>query len=219
MDRDGKTILYVDQTGERFQCGGAVCVMYMIKLDHMVEDKIHARAIGPYSLVTQQPLGGKAQKGGQRFGEMEVWALEAYGAAYTLQEMLTIKSDDMVGRNKTYEAILKGKQIPKPNMPESTRVLIKELQGLCINVSLLDERHQEINMNTLSEDAERDSRRIHHDIVNFDTKKEDREREDDLRNSSIYEDEDTEDEDVSMYEEEDNAHADSESDESDDENN
>ena len=219
IDSDGKTILYDGQTGERFDSRVAVGVMYMIKLDHMVEDKIHARAIGPYSLVTQQPLGGKAQKGGQRFGEMEVWALEAYGAAYTLQEMLTIKSDDMVGRNKTYEAILKGKQIPKPNMPESTRVLIKELQGLCINVSLLDERHQEINMNTLSEDAERDSRRIHHDIVNFDTKKEDREREDDLRNSSIYEDEDTEDEDVSMYEEEDNAHADSESDESDDENN
>ena len=219
IDSDGKTILYDGQTGERFDSRVAVGVMYMIKLDHMVEDKIHARAIGPYSLVTQQPLGGKAQKGGQRFGEMEVWALEAYGAAYTLQEMLTIKSDDMVGRNKTYEAILKGKQIPKPNMPESTRVLIKELQGLCINVSLLDERHQEINMNTLSEDAERDSRRIHHDIVNFDTKKEDREREDDFRNSSIYEDEDTEDEDVSMYEEEDNAHADSESDESDDENN
>lgn len=219
IDSDGKTILYDGQTGERFDSRVAVGVMYMIKLDHMVEDKIHARAIGPYSLVTQQPLGGKAQKGGQRFGEMEVWALEAYGAAYTLQEMLTIKSDDMVGRNKTYEAILKGKQIPKPNMPESTRVLIKELQGLCINVSLLDERHQEINMNTLSEDAERDSRRIHHDIVNFDTKKEERDREDDLRNSDIYNDEDTEDEDLTMYEEEDNAHADSESDESDDENN
>ncbi len=182
IDSDGKTVLYDGQTGERFDSRVAVGVMYMIKLDHMVEDKIHARAIGPYSLVTQQPLGGKAQKGGQRFGEMEVWALEAYGAAYTLQEMLTIKSDDMVGRNKTYEAILKGREIPKPNMPESTRVLIKELQGLGINVSLLDDQNHEINMNTLSEDAERDSRRIHHDIMAYDTKREERQREDDMRN-------------------------------------
>lgn len=214
IDSDGKTILYDGQTGERFDSRVAVGVMYMIKLDHMVEDKIHARAIGPYSLVTQQPLGGKAQKGGQRFGEMEVWALEAYGAAYTLQEMLTIKSDDMVGRNKTYEAILKGKRIPKPNMPESTRVLIKELQGLCINVSLLDERHQEINMNTLSEDAERDSRKIHHDIVNFDTKKEERKFEDDLRNSDVYEEETQE-----VYEKEDNENPESDYEDSDDENN
>ena len=214
IDSDGKTVLYDGQTGERFDSRVAVGVMYMIKLDHMVEDKIHARATGPYSLVTQQPLGGKAQKGGQRFGEMEVWALEAYGAAYTLLEMLTIKSDDMVGRNKTYEAILKGNKIPKPNMPESTRVLIKELQGLAINVTLLDDRHQEINMNTLSEDAERDSRRIHHDIVNFDSKKNEREEEDDLRNN--FEDED---EDVSEYETEDNEHMESESDESEDENN
>ncbi len=219
IDSDGKTILYDGQTGERFDSRIAVGVMYMIKLDHMVEDKIHARAIGPYSLVTQQPLGGKAQKGGQRFGEMEVWALEAYGAAYTLQEMLTIKSDDMVGRNKTYEAILKGRDIPKPNMPESTRVLIKELQGLCINVSLLDERHQEINMNTLSEDAERDSRKIHHDIVNFDTKKEEREREDDFRNAGRYGEQVEIEEDISEYESEDNEHAESESDESEDENN
>ena len=212
IDSDGKTVLYDGQTGERFDSRVAVGVMYMIKLEHMVEDKIHARATGPYSLVTQQPLGGKAQNGGQRFGEMEVWALEAYGAAYTLQEMLTIKSDDMVGRNKTYEAILKGNEIPKPNMPESTRVLIKELQGLAINVTLLDDRHQEINMNTLSEDAERDSRRIHHDIVNFDTKKEERAREDSLRNHFLDEDE----EDIDEYEEEDNQHAESESDESED---
>ena len=141
--------------------------MYMIKLDHMVEDKLHARAIGPYSLVTQQPLGGKAQHGGQRFGEMEVWALEAYGAAYTLQEMLTIKSDDMVGRNKTYEAILKGNSIPKPNMPESTRVLIKELQGLCINVELKDANDQNIDVNTLAEDAQRKARKIRNNINSF----------------------------------------------------
>lgn len=213
IDSDGKTILYDGQTGERFDSRIAVGVMYMIKLDHMVEDKIHARATGPYSLVTQQPLGGKAQHGGQRFGEMEVWALEAYGAAYTLLEMLTIKSDDMVGRNKTYEAILKGNPIPKPNMPESTRVLIKELQGLAINVTLLDEHHQEINVNTLSEDAERDARKIHHDIVNFDIKKEERKYEDSLRNSHL--DEDIE-EDISEYEAEDNQHMESESDETDD---
>lgn len=213
IDSDGKTILYDGQTGERFDSRIAVGVMYMIKLDHMVEDKIHARATGPYSLVTQQPLGGKAQHGGQRFGEMEVWALEAYGAAYTLLEMLTIKSDDMVGRNKTYEAILKGNPIPKPNMPESTRVLIKELQGLGINVTLLDDHHQEINVNTLSEDAERDARKIHHDIVNFDMKKEERRYEDSLRNAHL--DEDVE-EDIVGYEYEDNQHMESESDETDD---
>ena len=172
IDADGKTVLYDGQTGERFDSRIAVGVMYMIKLDHMVEDKLHARAIGPYSLVTQQPLGGKAQNGGQRFGEMEVWALEAYGAAHTLQEMLTIKSDDMVGRNQTYEAILKGNPIPKPNMPESTRVLIKELQGLAIDVTLFDDKNQEINMNTIAEEAERSSRKIHHDIANYDTKHE-----------------------------------------------
>lgn len=183
IDSDGKTVLYDGQTGERFDSRIAVGVMYMIKLDHMVEDKLHARAIGPYSLVTQQPLGGKAQNGGQRFGEMEVWALEAYGAAYTLQEMLTIKSDDMVGRNKTYEAILKGNLIPKPNMPESTRVLIKELQGLAVDVQLFDDKNTSINMNTISEEAERDSRRIHHDIVNFDTKREERAAEDRQRNN------------------------------------
>jgi DNA-directed RNA polymerase subunit beta len=185
IDSDGKTILFDGQTGERFDSRIAVGVMYMIKLDHMVEDKLHARAIGPYSLVTQQPLGGKAQNGGQRFGEMEVWALEAYGAAYTLQEMLTIKSDDMVGRNKTYEAILKGHDIPKPNMPESTRVLIKELQGLAINVELLDDKNASINMNTISEEAERDSRRIHHDIVNFDTKRTEREEIEKAHNSHL----------------------------------
>ncbi len=172
LPKDGKTVLYDGQTGERFDARIAVGVMYMIKLDHMVEDKLHARATGPYSLVTQQPLGGKAQNGGQRFGEMEVWALEAYGAAYTLQEMLTIKSDDMVGRNLTYESILKGKPIPKPNMPESTRVLIKELQGLAINVTLYDDKNQVIDINTISEEAEKEARKIYRDIRSYDTKKE-----------------------------------------------
>ncbi len=185
IDSDGKTVLIDGQTGERFDSRIAVGVMYMIKLDHMVEDKIHARAIGPYSLVTQQPLGGKAQNGGQRFGEMEVWALEAYGAAYILQEMLTIKSDDMVGRNKTYESILKGNQVSKPSMPESTRVLIKELQGLGIDVTLLDERNQPINMDTISEDAERDSRRAHHDMINFDTKHEEEDEMNAARNAHL----------------------------------
>lgn len=216
IDSDGKTILYDGQTGERFDSRIAVGVMYMIKLDHMVEDKIHARATGPYSLVTQQPLGGKAQNGGQRFGEMEVWALEAYGAAHTLLEMLTIKSDDMVGRNKTYEAILKGWKIPTPNMPESTRVLIKELQGLGINVSLLDDHHQEIDMNTLSVDAEKNSRKIHHDIVNYDIKKEERAYEDDLRNAPIYEEEAVDSDDIVDYESEDNQNMESEYDDSDD---
>lgn len=161
--KDGKTIVYDGQTGERFDNRIAVGCMYMIKLDHMVDDKVHARATGPYSLVTQQPLGGKAQNGGQRFGEMEVWALEAYGAAHTLQEMLTIKSDDMVGRNKTYEAILKGEPVPRPSMPESFRVMLKELQGLAINVSLLDKDNQLIDMDSLSDSA-KEARKIRHDI-------------------------------------------------------
>ena len=120
--------------------------MYYLKLHHLVDDKIHARSTGPYSLVTQQPLGGKAQFGGQRFGEMEVWALEAYGAAYTLQEILTVKSDDIVGRVKTYEAIIKGQNVPKPGIPESFKVLIKELQSLCLDVKVLDKDNQEINL-------------------------------------------------------------------------
>ena len=123
MQRNGKTILYDGRTGEPFEREVTVGVMYMIKLAHMVDDKIHARSTGPYSLVTQQPLGGKAQFGGQRFGEMEVWALEAYGAAYTLQEILTVKSDDVVGRVKTYESIVKGENVPEPGVPESFKVL------------------------------------------------------------------------------------------------
>ena len=137
MDRDGKTILYDGRSGEAFDNRVSVGVMYLIKLAHMVDDKLHARSTGPYSLVTQQPLGGKAQFGGQRFGEMEVWALEAYGAAYTLQEILTVKSDDVVGRVKTYEAIVKGESVPQPGVPESFKVLIKELQSLGLDVKML----------------------------------------------------------------------------------
>ena len=125
--------------------------MYLIKLAHMVDDKLHARSTGPYSLVTQQPLGGKAQFGGQRFGEMEVWALEAYGAAYTLQEILTVKSDDVVGRVKTYEAIVKGESVPQPGVPESFKVLIKELQSLGLDVKMLSADFEEIELRDLDE--------------------------------------------------------------------
>ena len=143
---DGKTVLYDGRTGEPFDSRVTVGYMYILKLAHLVDDKIHARSTGPYSLVTQQPLGGKAQFGGQRFGEMEVWALEAYGAAHTLQEILTVKSDDVVGRVKTYEAIVKGENIPEPGVPESFKVLIKELQALCLNVKVLNDKNQEIKL-------------------------------------------------------------------------
>ena len=158
MARDAKTILYDGRTGEPFDNRVSVGVMYMIKLAHMVDDKLHARSIGPYSLVTQQPLGGKAQFGGQRFGEMEVWALEAYGAAYTLQEILTYKSDDVVGRVKTYESIVKGQQISRPGVPESFRVLVKELQALGLDLKVLDEHDQEIE---LRDDDDED------EVINF----------------------------------------------------
>ena len=143
---DGKTTLYDGRTGEKFDNPVTVGVMYMLKLHHLVDDKIHARSTGPYSLVTQQPLGGKAQFGGQRFGEMEVWALEAYGAAYTLQEMLTVKSDDVVGRVKTYEAIVKGENVPEPGVPESFKVLIKELQSLGLDIKLYSENDEELEL-------------------------------------------------------------------------
>ena len=150
IDADGKTVLYDGRTGEAFDNRIAVGVMYMIKLAHMVDDKLHARSIGPYSLVTQQPLGGKAQFGGQRFGEMEVWALEAYGAAYILQEVLTVKSDDINGRVKTYEAIVRGENVPEPGIPESFRVLIKELQALGMDMKILDENKEEISTRDLT---------------------------------------------------------------------
>ena len=153
VDSDGKTVLYDGRTGEPFHNRVSVGVMYYLKLAHMVDDKIHARSIGPYSLVTQQPLGGKAQFGGQRFGEMEVWALEAYGAAYTLQEILTYKSDDVVGRVKAYEAIVKGERITKPGVPESFRVLVKELQSLGLDLRVLDSDENEVELRDMDEDS------------------------------------------------------------------
>ncbi|EIW14486.1 DNA-directed RNA polymerase, beta subunit [Lactiplantibacillus pentosus KCA1] len=160
VDSDAKSIVYDGRTGEPFDKRVAVGVMHYMKLSHMVDDKIHARSIGPYSLVTQQPLGGKAQFGGQRFGEMEVWALEAYGAAYTLQEILTYKSDDVVGRVKTYEAIVKGEPIPKPGVPESFRVLVKELQALGLDMKVLDSDDKEIELRDMDDDDD--------DVVNVD---------------------------------------------------
>ena len=154
MSVDGKQPVISGMTGEYFDSNVSVGVMYMIKLAHMVDDKLHARSVGPYSLVTQQPLGGKAQNGGQRFGEMEVWALEAYGAAYTLREILTVKSDDVVGRVKTYEAIVKGQKLPEPGLPESFRVLTKELQALALDIRMLDENGEEIDARKI-EDEER----------------------------------------------------------------
>ena len=153
LRRDGKTDLYDGRTGEKFIKPITVGVMYMMKLHHLVDDKIHARSTGPYSLVTQQPLGGKAQFGGQRFGEMEVWALEAYGAAYSLQEMLTVKSDDVVGRVKTYEAIVKGENVPEPGVPEGFKVLVKELQSLGLDIKLYTQDDKEIQLKEDIEDA------------------------------------------------------------------
>ncbi len=154
LRRDGKTVLYDGRTGQPFDNPVTVGYMYYLKLHHLVDDKIHARSTGPYSLVTQQPLGGKAQFGGQRFGEMEVWALEAYGAAYLLQEILTVKSDDVVGRVKTYEAIVKGENVPAPGIPESFKVLIKELQSLALDVNVLDANNEVIDLRSVDEDDE-----------------------------------------------------------------
>ena len=146
LNENGKSVLYDGRTGDRFDGEVTVGVMYYLKLHHLVDDKMHARSTGPYSLVTQQPLGGKAQFGGQRFGEMEVWALEAYGAAYTLQEILTVKSDDVVGRVKTYEAIVNGENVPQAGVPESFKVLVKELQSLGLDVKVLDGEGGEIDL-------------------------------------------------------------------------
>jgi len=152
VNRQGKAMLFDGRTGELFPEPISVGYMYMLKLHHLVDDKIHARSTGPYSMVTQQPLGGKAQFGGQRFGEMEVWALEAYGASHTLQEMLTIKSDDTVGRVKVYEAIVKGDNVPEPGIPESFKVLIQEMRSLCLNVEALDSAGAAINLQDEEED-------------------------------------------------------------------
>ena len=167
ISSDGKTILYDGQTGERFPERISVGVQYMIKLVHMVDDKLHARATGPYSLVTQQPLGGKAQNGGQRFGEMEVWALEAYGAAHVLQEMITVKSDDRVGRRKTYESIIKRTNLPMPGMPEAFKVFTKELKGLGMKVALFDHVGEKIDMDTLAKQSLIEERKVNTAIRNL----------------------------------------------------
>ena len=161
---DGKAKLYNGRTGEAYDNAISVGYVYILKLAHLVDDKIHARSTGPYSMITQQPLGGKAQFGGQRFGEMEVWALEAFGAAYALQELLTIKSDDVLGRVKVYEAIVKGENIPEPGIPESFKVLIKEMQSLCLDVEVLAEDGREIEMHELDEDVFRTAEELGIDI-------------------------------------------------------
>jgi DNA-directed RNA polymerase subunit beta len=153
VNGSGKTLLFDGRTGEPFPAPVSIGYMYILKLHHLVDDKIHARSTGPYSMITQQPLGGKAQFGGQRFGEMEVWALEAYGAAYALQELLTIKSDDILGRVKVYEAIVKGENIPEPGIPESFKVLIKEMQSLCLNVEVRSAAGEEIELRETDEDV------------------------------------------------------------------
>jgi DNA-directed RNA polymerase subunit beta len=164
VGNDGKARLYNGRTGEEYDNPITVGYVYILKLAHLVDDKIHARSTGPYSMITQQPLGGKAQFGGQRFGEMEVWALEAYGAAYCLQELLTIKSDDVLGRVKVYEAIVKGENIPEPGIPESFKVLIKEMQALCLNVEVLAQTGEEIEMRELDEDIFRTAEELGIDL-------------------------------------------------------
>ncbi len=168
MDEDAKTVLYDGRTGEPFKNKVTVGCVYMLKLHHLVDDKIHARSVGPYSLVTQQPLGGKAQFGGQRFGEMEVWALEAYGAAYTLQEILTVKSDDVVGRVKTYESIVKGENIPEPGVPESFKVLIKELQSIGLDIKVQDENANEIMVQDDEDDIKDTANELEVDVNGVD---------------------------------------------------
>ena len=165
MDEDGKTVLYDGRTGEAFDNRIAVGVMYMIKLHHMVDDKLHARSTGPYSLVTQQPLGGKAQFGGQRFGEMEVWALYAYGAAHTLQEMMTTKSDDVVGRVKVYESIIKGQEIDHAGVPESFRVLMKEFQALGLDVSIIDDDGKTLELKEIEEAEDKEDTKLNIDEI------------------------------------------------------
>ena len=184
LPEDGKRTIYDGRTGEKFDHPVTVGVMYMLKLHHLVDDKIHARSTGPYSLVTQQPLGGKAQFGGQRFGEMEVWALEAYGAAYTLQEMITIKSDDVVGRVKTYEAIVKGENVPEPGVPESFKVLVKELQSLGLDIRLYSEDNDEVELKEyIDEGIDYEEAKVGEEIVN----------ESELEDSYISADEDSDD--------------------------
>ncbi len=188
MESSGKTVLYDGRTGLPFDNKVTAGYVYMLKLHHLVDDKIHARSTGPYSLVTQQPLGGKAQFGGQRFGEMEVWALEAYGAAYTLQEILTVKSDDVVGRVKTYEAIVKGENVPQPGVPESFKVLIKEMQSLGLDVKVLNKMNEEIELHEEDEDAEDDSLSFNNEHAGGASDKEDTEESEDAVDVAIFED-------------------------------
>ena len=206
MNETGKTLLYDGRTGEAFDSPITVGVMYMLKLHHLVDDKIHARSTGPYSLVTQQPLGGKAQFGGQRFGEMEVWALEAYGAAYTLQEMLTVKSDDVVGRVKTYEAIVKGENIPEPGVPESFKVLVKELQSLGMDIRLYSEDDQELELKENIEDGieydpEKEKSEFTEGILNEEELKDGYEEEEEmlLSEDEIIDDRDIDEEDEELF--------------------
>ena len=161
---DGKARLFDGRSGEPFPYPVSVGYMYILKLHHLVDDKIHARSTGPYSMITQQPLGGKAQFGGQRFGEMEVWAMEAYGAAHALQELLTVKSDDVNGRVKVYEAIVKGEDIPEPGIPESFKVLMKEMQSLCLNVEALDAEGGVIGLDDTDDDSRRASEELGFDL-------------------------------------------------------
>jgi DNA-directed RNA polymerase subunit beta len=161
---DGKAVLFDGRSGEPFDSRISVGYTYIMKLAHLVDDKIHARSTGPYSMITQQPLGGKAQFGGQRFGEMEVWALEAFGAAYALQELLTIKSDDVLGRVKVYESVVKGENLPEPGIPESFKVLIKEMQSLCLNVEVLSAEGMEIEMKEIDEEVYRTAEELGIDL-------------------------------------------------------
>ena len=190
IDDDFKTVLYDGRTGEPFDNRISVGVMYMIKLYHMVDDKIHARSTGPYSMVTQQPLGGKAQFGGQRFGEMEVWALYAYGAANILQEILTIKSDDVVGRVKVYEALVKGNMVHQAGVPESFRVLVKEFQALGLDVSMIDENNEIVDLKQIEEEESKETPMLSVDEIKDEVK--------DVPEENIEEEDDFDDEDEDM---------------------
>ena len=199
MDEDGKTILYDGRTGRPFDNKVSVGVMYMIKLHHMVEDKMHARATGPYSLVTQQPLGGKAQFGGQRFGEMEVWALYAYGAAHTLQEILTIKSDDVVGRVKVYEALVKGQKVDQAGVPESFRVLIKEFQALGLDIQIINDKNEVLDLKEIEKEELSENTTFAIDDIEIKKVEEDKEIEYEEENDDEFEDDfDDEDFDISL---------------------
>ena len=199
MDEDGKTVLYDGRTGRPFDNRVSVGVMYMIKLHHMVEDKMHARATGPYSLVTQQPLGGKAQFGGQRFGEMEVWALYAYGAAHTLQEIMTVKSDDVTGRVKVYESLVKGKRVDQAGVPESFRVLIKEFQALGLDIQIINDKNEVLDLKEIEKEETNEKTSFIIDDIEF--KK--LEGEEEIKDNEEFNEEESEPEDVSPVDMED----------------